>query len=339
ARTVVDSRAEAPVERWSAMQLGQVLRSKIRNIPPLISVGLVLAACGTTPAAAPSVSANGSAGLKAAPAGAGASAPPAASRPPAAKLSPPSDWQAQWDRTLAAAKQEGSVSIISAPGDVYRQVFDVFQQKYGISVEVQVGNGQADLVPRIDNERKAGQYRWDVVVHSARSMFQGYKPLGALDSLRSALILPEVLDDSKWLDGFAGGWADLDSSLVYSFVRGAEPSARINRAVIPESQLSTVDQLWDPRWKGKMAWLDPRVPTGGQAVAVTIFATKGPDKLRTILRDQDPVLTQDRRQLGEWVVRGQYPIGFGVDVAVLTAFGQQGLDVKSIRPLEDSDPA
>ncbi|HLY65636.1 MAG TPA: extracellular solute-binding protein [Chloroflexota bacterium] len=223
---------------------------------------------------------------------------------------------------------------------MYRQFFLTFQNKFGINVEVVAGGGGADIGPRVSAERQAGQYLYDVVVHGAAVGFETLKPLGALDPLRSALILPEVLDNSKWRDGFDAGWADSGKSLVYSFASQVDWNVRLNRAVVPESQLSRFDQLWDPRWKGKIVWFDPRVPGTGAGKAGIVLYYKGEDKLRTIFRDQQLVLSQDNRQIAESILRGQQPIGVGVDVRGLADLQTGGADVSSIQPLADNeDPA
>src|SRR5207249_89299 len=108
----------------------------------------------------------------------------------------------------------------------------------------------------------------------------------------------------------------------------------VNRDFVPESQLNKLDQLWDPKWKGKVAWQDPRVPSAGALAAATWLQSKGEDKLRAFMRDEQPALTRDFRQLVEWLVRGQYPISVSPDLAVLGDFASQGLNVKNIQPLD-----
>ena len=44
-----------------------------------------------------------------------------------------------------------------------------------------------------------------------------FKPAGALDPLRPALILPEVKNDKEWIGGFDSGWADTEKKLFYTF--------------------------------------------------------------------------------------------------------------------------
>src|SRR6185437_3829903 len=124
-------------------------------------------------------------------------------------------------------------------------------------------SSQAELVPKIDVERKSGRYAWDVAIQPPPNLFNGLKPLNAIDPLQPALTLPEVLDDSHWVKGFADGWSDAGKAYVYSFVGQTNWAVRINRSLVPEAQLSRFDQLWDPQWKGKIAWQDPRLLLSG----------------------------------------------------------------------------
>src|SRR5579862_7791999 len=82
---------------------------------------LLLAGCGSAAAPSPAASASPPGAAKAS-----ASAAPAAS--------------ASADALLAAAKQEGMVEIVGAPGDTFRQAYDAFTQKYGIQYDLLTGN-------------------------------------------------------------------------------------------------------------------------------------------------------------------------------------------------------
>src|SRR5579862_842056 len=111
-----------------------VVKSNFRGHPeprkwvhalPLLLAGMLLAACGTTHSSA--------------------STSPAQSASPVTSATSPALGQLE-----AAARQEGKLSIITAPGDVFRKTLDVFGQKYGISIDLITGNGQADIQPRVD---------------------------------------------------------------------------------------------------------------------------------------------------------------------------------------------
>ena len=81
---------------------------------------------------------------------------------------PTANFDQEWAKLVAAAKQEGTVAIASggAPSRQYRPVVDVFQKKFGLTVEVSTGNA-TDTVNRVLAERKAGKYTMDVALISS----------------------------------------------------------------------------------------------------------------------------------------------------------------------------
>src|SRR5207244_2031948 len=83
------------------------------------------------------------------------------------------------------------------------------------------------------------------------------------EPLAPALVLPEALDDAQWLHGFAAGWADVDNAYVYSYTAFVDLMVKVNRNVVPEAELSRLEQLWAPRWEGKIAMYGPRVQGAG----------------------------------------------------------------------------
>ena len=87
--------------------------------------------------------------------------------PMAYAASAPANFEQEWAKLIAAAKQEGTVAIASggAPSRQYRPVVDVFQKKFGVTVEVSTGNA-TDTVNRVLAERKAGKYIMDVALIS-----------------------------------------------------------------------------------------------------------------------------------------------------------------------------
>jgi iron(III) transport system substrate-binding protein len=302
----------------------------VLSIPGIAAVALLLAACAP---AAP--------GPTSAPAKPAEVARPAATAAPAKPAeAPAANWQAEWDQALAAAKQEGKVAVLVPPGDAYRAVTDAFQNRYGIPVEVRPTASQADLIPSLTAERSANQFNWDVLVQNPSMIHSGLKPMGAADPVRPALILPEVLDDSRWIQGFDGGWRDNDKSLAYAFSSQVLWTAYVNRSTTPESQLSRIEQLTEPQWKGKIALEDPRVPSAGAVMMHAWLLAKGEASLRALLANQQMVVTRDRRQLAEWVLRARYPVGMGIVPGGFAVFVAEGVDyTRDVKPLIDEDPA
>ena len=65
------------------------------------------------------------------------------------------NFEQEWSKLIAAAKQEGTLAIASggAPSRQYRPVVDAFQKKFGVKAEVSTGSA-TDTVNRVLAERK-----------------------------------------------------------------------------------------------------------------------------------------------------------------------------------------
>src|ERR1700751_1281820 len=100
-------------------------------------------------------------------------------------------WQAEWDRTVRAAEQEGQVTV-SIGG--YGAIVDsgVFQKTYPKIKIVSLTGAGTDLTTRISAERRAGKYLLDVYNGGGNSLYQILYTGKMLDPIQPALILPEV---------------------------------------------------------------------------------------------------------------------------------------------------
>lgn len=251
----------------------------------------------------------------------------------ASSVAPPPDWKVRWEKTLAAAKQEGKLVINIQPGQVFREWVTHFEKKYPeIRLESAALFGAA-FVSRVLPERRAGQYLWDIHIGGPESAQGQLVPAGALDPLKPALLLPEVLDDSKWLGGFDGGFTDKEEKYVYSMIGDVGYLAAVNRDFVSPAELNRVEDLADPKWAGKVSSYDPRIEGKGASDAGHWVMVKGAEWWRQLLA-QRPVTTKDRRQQVEWLVRGQYPIAISPDTTTQTEFKRQGLglNVKDLAP-------
>src|SRR5919108_323132 len=109
------------------------------------------------------------------------------SRSTAIGAAAPANFEQEWSKLVAAAKQEGTLSVASggAPSRQYRPVMDAFTKKFGIKVEVSTGNA-TDTVNRVLAERKAGRYTVDVALISSRENNQRLVPSESLVAWLSA---------------------------------------------------------------------------------------------------------------------------------------------------------
>ena len=106
---------------------------------------------------------------------------------------------AGWDKLVGRRKEEKELTIYGNVG--YESIFAEFAKKYpDIKLSYVTGRGSADIVPRVLSEQRAGKYLGDIFLAGPNGTFIIHQAKG-LDALKPALMLPEVVDESKWWQG------------------------------------------------------------------------------------------------------------------------------------------
>lgn len=266
----------------------------------------------------------------------GASLPAPAGNP----LSVPSDgqpWQVGWEQLLASARREGRVVVNGPTGAGYREAIMEFQKAYPeISLELTTSGGR-DFAPRVLAERRGGVYLWDVLIGGAGTPAQTLKPEGVLIPFDSNLLLPSVTDDSNWFGGFKAGFYDVEQTHVYAFSGSVGFGVYVNRDRIPESELSKIEDLVNPRWRGRIISDDVQAFGSGCGWGAHFLQVLGEDWLRRLFA-QDLTISSEKRQRVEWLVQGRYPIGIAIDEAYLDQMQREGLG-KNVKPLAPESDA
>jgi iron(III) transport system substrate-binding protein len=246
-------------------------------------------------------------------------------------------WEQQWNGLVAAAKKEGTVSVLLPAGESYRQSVQSFAKAYpDIKLEV-TGEPIAKAQPRIEREREAGIYSTDILIGAGNSIvFFTWIPKGVMADLKSALIRPDVKDSGKWLCGYEYGFLDKAQKYTFSFTAVSPSDVHVNRDVVSEAELpsrgATFDMLLNPKWTGKISWQDPRPYGQGQSIAGMILMTHSPEFLKQLIIKQKPVFTLDQRQQADWIARNRYPIAMGLDDTVLGELQTSGVG-KNVQPI------
>ena len=256
---------------------------------------------------------------------------------PSSTVSTKAGWELEWEETVAAAKREAKVVISGPTRELWRNVLVTFEQDFP---EIQVeytGANSRDFWPRVFRERELAQYLWDLRVGGPGPQVYTAKDKGVLDPVRSLLLLPEVVDESKWFGGLDGVFFDKEKQYVLGFVNYVSFLAHVNRDIIPETELMSVKDLTDPRWKGKIVIQDPRGGAGLNSLEV-LLKLYGEDFVKDLLTKQNLVVAGDLRQQAEWVIRGRYPIAIGLVPDAFLVFQEQGLRL-NIKPIKDSGSA
>ncbi len=251
------------------------------------------------------------------------------------------DWagKADWEKTIAAAKKEGSIVITGPIGRSWRAPLMSFEKEFGIKVEF-TGAWGRDFYPRMTQERKAGKFLWDLRVTAADSRAYRLMRAGkAIAAVRDYLVLPEVIDDKAWIGGFETIFADNAKKYFLGFGMINTPVAWVNRNFIPEKDLSNLKQLTDAKWRGKISSADPRA--GAAMVGLSkLLAHKsyGEKFMMDLIVGNNAVVTKNIRLQIDWLVRGKYPIALAPTSGILLSYKRKGLAAaKNILPLAGLD--
>jgi iron(III) transport system substrate-binding protein len=243
----------------------------------------------------------------------GSQAVPNAPPPPAQPAAGKEAWQAEWDQTLAAARQEGRVVVSGPPGADQRQaIADGFQAAYpDIKIEYTPSRG-TEIISKVVQERQAGQHLWDVIIASTNPTLLSLKPIHALAPLRDALIIPELTQDSTWLHGFQDGFTDDEKTFLYAPLGSSTTAGYVNRDCVPESTFNSAQDLKSPALADKLAWFDPTQPGTSSRTAWALSKEYGESWLEELLRQQKIVYSTDHRQITDWLIACRVQVALGI---------------------------
>jgi len=233
---------------------------------------------------------------------------------------------ADWESTLAAAKKEGKVSVITDVTASMRDALTLdFEKKYGIPVEL-FGTSGREVAPKVAAERKAGQFLWDIYIHGSTTALESMIPMGAFDPLEPALILPDVKDPKTWR-GRAIEFLDPNKMVMVMtpFHRG---TIFYNTKLVNAKEFKSHKDLLNPKWRGKMVVDDPR--RAGPGIATFTFfylhPELGPDFIRALSQQQMTIL-RDYAQEVDAVGQGRYLVLVGAADFVAINRAKQGVPI------------
>lgn len=271
-----------------------------------------------------------------APAPASPAAPPTPPASSATTAAAPAGATSGWDDIVSAAHAEGTLVLDNATAAAGQSVLDTFQAEYPW-LQLQVTTLQASqFTPRLLTEQSNGLYAWDMLFGAGFNQTgHDLVPADAVGDVRPLLAdLPaDVKDDSKWAGGFM--WLRSDTSpdsLVTDL--GASWGVYVNRDKVPADQLSSITQLTDPQFKGKIVIYNPNSSGAGSQTLANILSHTDEAFVNKIMIDQAPTYTMDSNQASQFVAEGRYPIAIGVTAASLKPFLSQGLGA-NVEPLRD----
>lgn len=254
----------------------------------------------------------------------------------AAELKPA--WEQQLEETLASAKKEDRLVIYtSMEGGVIREIAEAFQKKFGINVETQAGRGP-EIIPKILLQQKAGIYTVDIYIGGTDPIVYTLLPSESLIPLKPALFLPEVLSSDLWY-GKSLPWVDNEKRWIIQTKGGPEGGEMvINTNIVNERELSSYYDLLQPKWKGKMNFTDPTIPSRGRKWLATVLYYKSLDmEYIKSLAKQELFVTRDKRLQIEWVAKGKHLVSLLNAPSVYYDFLEAGAPLKEIYLAESKE--
>lgn len=235
--------------------------------------------------------------------------------------------EADWAKTVAAAKKEGKVAVFLYQREYIEAAVRAFEKNYPDIQIVTAATPAAETGPRLMAERRAGKFLWDICICGPTTPFGVLYPAKALDSIKPALILPEVADQSKWWDG-KHHYMDPEGSHIFVFLGSVDmPNLFYNKNLVDPKEFKSYWDMVNAKWRGKIIALDPRQP-GRQRVGGRVIYNipeLGPPFLTRLFTKMDVTLSRDDRQALDWLAAGKYALClFCGNIETATA---QGLSV------------
>ena len=220
---------------------------------------------------------------------------------------------------LAAAQREGKVVwYTSVPIETAQKVANLFQQKFGITVEL-FRSGGSNILRRFQQESDGGKVFCDVLTHSEpaaaramarRNLFLAYKPAD-FDKVPNEVKDPNGLFVAQRLNVLA----------LY---------ARDDKLPLGDRPRTWSD-LGLPKYHGKLVMADPAF-TSLQVTVVGMLSRMLGWEFYEKLRKNDIMLVQGNQQVSDMVKRGERVIAVGADSAYVGGSKNEGQAISTLYP-------
>lgn len=242
------------------------------------------------------------------------------------------NWRAEWERTLKAAKEEGRIVIHAGPGQEH--FFAEFEKKYPEIKAVYIPGHGSQRIQRVMSERRAGQYLADLVLGGGGPIRHVFHKARVLDPIKPALILPEVVDVSKWWQG-KHIYLDKEGQYILAFAGITQTYFHYSTKLVNPNEFKSYWDFLNPKWKGKILIADPLIP-GTDGVLRFLYHNPeiGPKFLRRFLGQMNLTATRSKNQYVNWLANGKFAISalWSSDRSGMIEAKQQGLPVNWFDP-------
>jgi ABC-type Fe3+ transport system substrate-binding protein len=148
------------------------------------------------------------------------------------------------------------------------------------------------------------------------------------------MILEEVKDPRQWCGGH--WWEDnvKTNRFIYSFTADFSAPPFYNAELLKPTDIASYDDLLNPKWKGKIGFFEPRIPSAGQGLWGFLMKIKGKEFLQK-LAEQGLFISRDGKQLADGLAKGTLVIGLGLSQRFVDPFINAGLPIKPLMSIKE----
>ncbi|MDP2646801.1 MAG: extracellular solute-binding protein [Desulfobacterales bacterium] len=239
-------------------------------------------------------------------------------------------WEAEWQKTLEAAKQEGKVAVYGSDLPiVMRKHAPFIKKQFGIELEITSGRG-SQIAQRLRKETAAGMSLADVVIAGGNPTVS-FKQLGVTGPMDNKLILPEVTNPKLWYTQDHLPWFD-DAKHFFYFLAYPNRDITINTDMVKAGEIKSWQDLLDPKYKGKIVWSDPTVSGSGFNGFCTNIMNRVTDEnyYRKLVATQNITVTRDQRQMAEWLAKGKFAVAVSIPGPPIAAMLKAGAHIAHV---------
>jgi ABC-type Fe3+ transport system substrate-binding protein len=148
------------------------------------------------------------------------------------------------------------------------------------------------------------------------------------------VILPEVQDPRQWWGGHM--WEDNVNThrFIYSFSADFSIPPFYNSDAVQPGEISSYEDLLQPKWKGKIGFFDPRIPSAGQGLWGFLMKNKGKEFLQRLAK-QDLFIHRDGQQLAVGLAKGTLAVALGLSQRFVDPYIKSGLPIKVLLTVKE----
>lgn len=248
------------------------------------------------------------------------------------------DWKQDWEKTVAAAEKEGEVTIYGQSRAGVGKAILAFKEAYPKIKINFVGGSGSNLAKKIMAEHRADKHLVDLSIGGGGTMVLVYYKGGLLQPIAPKLMLPEVIDPSKWWSK-KHLYADPEGRYVL-MAQGDAGSGigAINTHVIKPGEIDSWWDLLEPKYRGKLVMTDPNSAGNiGNWRFIYYSPDLGPEFVTRLLTEAAITFADNEHQMMDWVGSGKYSMHVLAKFENTENARKQGLPVKQIFSEKEGD--